>query len=184
LISAEPHFRAAATIVVILQGGAMVGIKAMTMFAIAVVAMACSSAHPRVIVGAEALAMRDTVTALENATNLAVDRLDCAAAFENIGDQDPMFATGGRIFRTRAAFRAACETIVAPRTGAVFATDTVSAHVLSPDAVYVVREGVYTVNFKDGTTRRTYLVMTSLWTRQTGAWKMVHLHESSRALAP
>ena len=45
-------------------------------------------------------------------------------------------------------------------------TDTVSAHVLSPDAAYVVREGAYTVNFKDGTSRRTYLVMTSIWTRE------------------
>ena len=122
--------------------------------------------------------MRDTVTALENATNLAVDRLDCAAAFENIGDQDPMFATGGRVFRTRAAFRQACETLVASRTGAVFVTDTVSARAMSPNAVYVVREGVYTVNFKDGTSRKTYLVMTSLWARQSGGWKMVHLHES------
>jgi ketosteroid isomerase-like protein len=66
----------------------------------------------------------------------------------------------------------------------VFVTDTVSAHVLSPDAAFVVREGVYTINFKDGSSRRSYVIMTSVWARQDGAWKMVHLHESSRALAP
>jgi ketosteroid isomerase-like protein len=148
------------------------------------IAAACHSAHPSAITTADTRAMHDTVIALENATNLAVDRLDCAAAFENIGDQDPMFATGGRVFRTRAAFRQACEALVAPRTGAVFATDTVTAHTLSPDAVYVVREGIYTVNFKDGTSRKTYLIMTSLWARQNGRWKMVHLHESSRPFTP
>jgi ketosteroid isomerase-like protein len=148
------------------------------------ITMGCSASQPRVITGAEAQAVRDTVIALEHATNLAVDRLDCTAAFEQIGDQEPIFASAGRVVRTRAAFRDACDAIVAPRTGAVFATDTVTAHVLSADAAYVVREGVYTVNFKDGTTRRTCLVMTSVWARQKGAWKMVHLHESSRVLTP
>ena len=79
-----------------------------------------------------------------------------------------MFVSGGHVVRTRAAFRSACDAMVAPRTGAVFVTDTVSAHLLSPDAAFVVREGVYTVNFKDGSSRRTYLIMTSVWARQAG----------------
>jgi ketosteroid isomerase-like protein len=137
-----------------------------------------------VITDSEAQALRDTVTALENATDSAVDRLDCNAAFENIGDQPPIFVSGGRVVRTRAAFRKTCDDIIAPRTGAVFATDTLSAHVLSRDAAYVVREGVYTVYLKDGTKRRSYLIITSVWARQAGAWKMVHLHESSRVLPP
>ena len=151
---------------------------------VVVAAMGCAAVQPRAMTGAEAQEVGDTVTALENATNSAVDRLDCVGAFERIGDQQPMFVSGGRVVRTRALFRDACEAIVALRTGAVFVTDTLSAHVLSPDAAYVVREGVYTVNFKDGTSRRTYLVITSVWTRQNSGWKMVHLHESSRALAP
>jgi ketosteroid isomerase-like protein len=151
---------------------------------VVVAAIGCAAVQPRVITGAEAQAVRDTVTALENATNSAVDRLDCTGAFEQIGDQQPMFVSGGHVVRTRALFRDACEAIIALRIGAVFVTDTLSAHVLSPDAAYVVREGVYTVNFKDGTSRRTYLVITSVWTRQNAAWKMVHLHESSRALSP
>ena len=148
------------------------------------VAIGCAGVQPRAITAVEAQAMGDTVSALENATNSAVDRLDCAAAFEQIGDQQPMFVSGGRVVRTRESFRQACETLVAPRTGAVFVTDTLSAHVLSSDAAYVVREGVYTVNFKGGTSRRTYLVISTVWRRQNGVWKMVHLHESSRALSP
>jgi ketosteroid isomerase-like protein len=151
---------------------------------VVVAALGCAGVQPRVITGAEAQAVRDTVTALENATNSAVDRLDCTGAFERIGDQQPMFVSGGRVVRTRALFRDACDAIIALRTGAVFVTDTLSAHVLSPDAAYVVREGIYTVSFKDGTSRRTYLVITSVWTRQNAGWKMVHLHESSRALSP
>jgi ketosteroid isomerase-like protein len=151
---------------------------------VSLVALGCAAVQPRVITDTEARAVRDTVIALENATDAAVDHLDCAAAFERIGDQRPLFVSGGRVVRTREAFRDACAAIIAPRTGAVFVTDTVSAHVLSTDAAYVVREGVYTVNFKDGSSRRTYLVMTSIWTRQDGVWKMVHLHESSRPLTP
>ncbi len=149
-----------------------------------VAAVGCSALQPHTITGVKAQAVRDTVIALENATDLAVDRLDCPAAFEHIGDEEPIFVSSGRVFRTRAAFRGACDTMIAPRTGAVFATDTVSAQVLSPDAAFVVREGVYTVNFKDGSSRRSYVIVTSVWARQDAAWKMVHLHESSRALAP
>ena len=151
---------------------------------VVLLATACAAVQTHTITGAQAQAVRDTVSALENATNSAVDRLDCNAAFERIGNQQPIFVSNARITRTREAFRDACDAIVAPRTGAVFATDTLSAHVLSADAAYVVREGVYTVKFKDGTTRRTYLVITSVWTRRDGIWKMEHLHESSRPLPP
>ena len=146
--------------------------------------MACSSLQPRPITAVTALAVRDTVIALENATDLAVDRPDCPAAFENIGDGEPIFVSSGRVFGTRTAFRGACDTMIASRTGAVFVTDTASAHVLSPDAAFVVREGVYTVNLMDGSLRRTYLIMTSVWARQDGGWKMLHLHKSSRPLTP
>ena len=140
--------------------------------------------QPRATADASERAVRDTVIALENATDLAVDRLDCRAAFNNIGDKEPLFVSSGRVMRTRAGFLGTCETMVAPRTGAVFVTDTVTAHALAKDAAYVVREGVYTVNFKDGTSRRSYLIMTSVWSRESGTWKMVHLHESSRVIAP
>jgi uncharacterized protein (TIGR02246 family) len=132
----------------------------------------------------EAQAVRDTVIALDNAMNLAVDRLDCAAGFEPVGDREPMFVTNGHVIRTRAAFREACEGMVAPRTGAVFEVDTLTVHALSPEVAYVVREGLYTVNLKDGTSRRSYYILTTVWERTGGAWKMVHLHESSRAPAP
>ena len=70
--------------------------------------------------------------------------------------------------------------MVAPRTGAVFAADVITANVLSSDVAYVVREGNYTINFRDRESRTVYLVMTTIWHRQDDGWKMVHLHESSR----
>jgi len=147
-------------------------------------ASGCATIHPARLTESRAQSIRDSVIALEDATNTAVDRLDCPSAFTNIADQPPVFVSSGRVSRTRSAFRAACDALVAPRTGAVFATDTVSAHVLASDAVYVVREGVYTINMKDGTTRRIYLIMTSIWARRNGAWQMVHLHESSKPMVP
>ena len=74
--------------------------------------------------------------------------------------------------------------MIAPRTGATFVADTVSAHLLRPDAAFVVKEGVYTMSYKDGSTRRSYLILTSGWARKDGTWKLAHLHESSRALTP
>jgi ketosteroid isomerase-like protein len=149
-----------------------------------VAAMGCFAPQPSAITVAKAKSVTDTVTVLENAMNLAVDRLDCTAGFASIGDLEPMMVSSARVRRSRATFRATCDTMVAPRTGAVFVIDTLSVHALGPDAAYVVREGVYTVNLKDGTTRRSYFVMTTIWSRQGGSWKMEHLHESSRALAP
>ena len=73
-------------------------------------AMGCASAHPRVITDAQAQAVRDTVIALEHATDAAVGHLDCVAAFDRIGDQRPIFVSGGRVVRTRDAFRSACRT--------------------------------------------------------------------------
>jgi ketosteroid isomerase-like protein len=134
----------------------------------------------RTLSEADAQAIRDTVIKLEDAMNLAVDSLDCDVGMASFGDQEPIFVSSGRVTRTRTAMRGVCETMVAPRSGAVFVVDTLTAHALSSDAAYVVREGTYTVNFKDGTSRRTFLVMTTVWARQSGGWKMVHLHESSR----
>ena len=92
--------------------------------------------------------------------------------------------TNTRVFRSRATFRTACDGLVANRTGAVYAIDTLTAQVISRDVAYVVREGKYTVSTKDGKTDHQYLVMSTIWDRTSGAWKMVHLHESYRPLAP
>jgi hypothetical protein len=65
-----------------------------------------------------------------------------------------------------------------------YAVDTLTAQALSRDAAYVVREGTYTVSLKDGTSQCQYVVMTTVWDRTSGEWKMVHLHESYRVIAP
>lgn len=111
--------------------------------------------------------------------NQAVDSLDCQMGLSYVGDQPPVFVSGGRVVRTHAQLLSVCENMVAPRTGAVFLIDTVTAHALSADAAYVVREGEYTVHYRDGRVRVTHHVMTTIWQRQAGLWRMVHLHESA-----
>ncbi len=123
-------------------------------------------------------AIRETVLQLENAMNLAVDALQCG--LPELGDREPIYASGGRVVRTGSELQEMCERMVAPRTGAVFVADRITANVLSNDVAYVVREGNYTVSFKDGTSRTPYLVMTTIWHRQDDGWKMVHLHESGQ----
>jgi len=123
-------------------------------------------------------AVREEVLELENAANLAVDAGQCE--FPGLGDREPIFVSGGRVVRTGSELLEMCEEMVAPRTGAVFAPDRITANVLSNDVAYVVREGNYTINYKDGTSRTVYLVMTTVFHRQDEGWKMVHLHESSR----
>jgi ketosteroid isomerase-like protein len=69
--------------------------------------------------------------------------------------------------------------MIEPRTGAVFSIDSRSARMLSDSSALVVREGMYTINFKDGTAREIFLVMSTVWEREPDGWKMVHLHESA-----
>lgn len=139
---------------------------------------------PQAMTEADANAVRDTVTKLEDAVNAAVDRLDCTTGFKAVGDREPMFVTNALLVRKRAAFEAACNGMVQPRTGAVFVVDTLTAHALAPNAAYVVREGKYTISFKDGKSDKQYLIMTSVWEKRDGNWLMVHLHESFKPLAP
>ena len=145
-------------------------------------AVACAPPKTAAMTDAEARVVRDTVTVLENEINLAVDRLDCTAGYQLVGNREPMFVTNTTVVRARATFRKACDDLVANRTGAAYAVDTLTAQAISRDAAYVVREGLYTVSMKDGTSRRSYMVMTTVWDRTSGEWKMVHLHESYRPI--
>lgn len=128
---------------------------------------------------ADAKAIRDTVLTLESAMNGAVDSLNCEKGLSYIGGLPPVFVSGGHVVRTAAALLTMCAGMVAPRAGATYVTDTVTAHALSRDAAYIVREGEYTINFRDGRIRAERLVMTTIWARRDDGWKMVHLHESA-----
>ena len=145
---------------------------------------ACTPSAPSPMTDRQARGIRDTVTALETSMNLAVDALDCTTGLSYIADEPPVFVSNSRVVRTRAALQTLCQAMVAPRTGATFVTDTVSAHALSPDAAYLVREGNYTINFKDGRAETQRLIMTTVWQRKQGEWKMVHLHESYSVPSP
>lgn len=122
-------------------------------------------------------AIRDTVLQLENQMNLAVDATDCE--MPEIGDLDPLFVSNGAVVRTFSELSEVCEQMMAPRTDAVFDADRITAQVLSPETALVVREGNYTINYKEGQSETVYLVMSSVWQRGAEGWKMVHLHEST-----
>ena len=138
----------------------------------------CRQPRPAPITDAYSAALRDSLIALDSTMNQAVDSLDCPKAMGYIGDEQPLFISGGRVIQTRAQLASLCDALVAPRTGAVFAPRAVTAHVLSRDAGYVVRDGQYTVHYRDGRVQSEHLVMTTIWTRRAGRWQMVHLHES------
>ena len=140
--------------------------------------VACAPAAPAEFTEADAQAVRDTVTTLEKAMNLAGDRLDCDAGLAQMLGREPVFIGNAMVVRTDAALREMCSAMVAQRTGATFVVDTLNAHALSADAAYVVREGNYTIGFKDGPSQTLRMVMTTIWERRNGEWRMVHLHES------
>lgn len=125
-------------------------------------------------------AITERVLELENAMNLAVDSLQCA--IPEAGAFEPIFVTNALVIRSATELRSICEAMVAPRANAVFNADRITANVLSGDAAFVTREGNYTINYLDGTSETTYMVMTTIWQQNQTGWKLAHLHESFREL--
>jgi ketosteroid isomerase-like protein len=133
--------------------------------------------------GANMESARADVLAAEEAMNVAVDGLDCAGGMVAMRESEPLFVSNATVVRTKSELAAMCEQMVAPRTGAVFAADARTANMMSEDSAVVVREGTYTISFKDGTSQAMHMVMTTVWAREGGGWQMVHLHESFQPLA-
>src|SRR5487761_2468345 len=100
-----------------------------------------------------AQAIRDTVIALDHALNQAVDVRDGARGLSYIANQPPVFISNGHVVMTQPELQQLCQQMVAPRTGAEFAPDSVTAYALGPNAAYVVHSGEYTVHLKSGQTR-------------------------------
>ena len=140
--------------------------------------VSCAAPAPEVLSAGNAQAIRDTVIALDRVMNRAVDGLDCAKGLSYIANQPPVFISNGHVVMTQPELLQGCQQMVAPRTGAEFAPDSVTAYALGPNAAYVVHSGEYTIHFKNGQTRREHLAMTTIWQRSDSGWRMVHLHES------
>lgn len=139
---------------------------------------ACANSAPSTARPIDSMAVEDTVLKLEAAMNEAVDALDCRTGLTSLGTRAPAFVSSGLVVRTAPELRDMCERMVSGRRRADFAIDAITAHVLSPDVAYVVREGNYTVEHLDGSAITMYMVMTTIWDREPTGWKMVHLHES------
>ena len=122
-------------------------------------------------------ALRDTVLQLEGQLNAEAMALNCS--MPELGDGDPLFVSQGNVARTRAEFVDTCAQMVAPRTAGEYDAERITAHVLSPDAAIVVREGNLTINFRERESWTGRVVVTSVWHRGDEGWKAVHLHESS-----
>lgn len=146
---------------------------------IVLAAAGCRQPPPATLSPARTAALRDSLIALDSTMNYAVDNLDCDRGMSYIGDERPLFVSGGRVIETHDQLLKVCRDLVAPRTGARMVVRSATAHVLSPDAGYVVHDGEYIVTLKSGETRTEHLAMTTIWERQNGVWKMVHLHESA-----
>lgn len=142
-------------------------------------ATACAPVQPEGMSEVEAQAIRDTILGLAESADAAVDALDCATGVGAFGDWDPLFVSNGTVIRTRPALSEMCERMVAGRTGALYEVERATVHVLSADAAYLVREGDYTIHYRDRDDRKSTLVITGVWVRGAGGWKRVHFHESS-----
>jgi len=143
------------------------------------IASGCHHPTPPALTATGMAALRDTLVALDSTMNYAVDNLDCTKGLSYVGDERPLFVSGGHVVETHEQLLKTCRDIVAPRTGAQYVPRSVTAHMLSPDAGYVVKDGEYIVQLRNGETRKEHLAMTTIWARQGGSWKMVHLHESA-----
>jgi ketosteroid isomerase-like protein len=153
-----------------------------TVLSAGILAAACYRPAADTLTSTRRSALGDTLIVLDSVMNAAVDNLDCAKGLSYIGDERPLFVSGGHVVQTHEQLLKGCQDIVAPRTGARYVARSVTAHVLSRDAGYVVKDGEYVVRLRSGETRTEQLAMTTIWARQDGVWKMVHLHES--AIAP
>lgn len=121
--------------------------------------------------------IRTTLVRLEDQLNLGVDALQCG--LPEVGEGDPIFVSNGFVVRSASELRELCVDIVEPRTRAEWQIDTVSVNILSRNIALVVREGTYTMHFKERESLTVDPVITTIWHRLDGQWKMVHLHESS-----
>jgi ketosteroid isomerase-like protein len=122
--------------------------------------------------------IQETLLTLENEMNLAVDRNDCEAGLSHLGEREPIFVMMPQVVRTSDELRERCGRRKSMFASASFSIDTITVNALSRDVAYVVREGNYTLNFKDGQSPTRFGAMTTIWNRVEGEWKMVHLHES------
>jgi hypothetical protein len=117
-----------------------------------------------------------TLLELENQLHLEVDSLQCELGL--VAGVSPTFIANGQVLETSEDLREMCAAIVEPRTGATWDINSRVVNVLSSEAAYVVRSGLYTVSLKDGGSEVLNLAMTSIWQRIGDQWKTVHLHES------
>jgi pimeloyl-ACP methyl ester carboxylesterase len=74
-----------------------------------------------------------------------------------------------------------CRAIKQNRVSAHEDIEDERVEVLGPDAAVLVTRSTYTVRLRDGRTTRRPQVVTTVWSRRSGEWRRMHLHESWQA---
>jgi uncharacterized protein (TIGR02246 family) len=122
---------------------------------------------------------RSAVRAALAAEQRAFDAGDCDAALRFYADSEPLFVSPARTFRTRRELLHACGTMTARRGAPPRRVEQEDVHVLGPDAAYTVTRYVVMRPRPDGTAESSPRVVSKLWARQEGRWRIVHVHESA-----
>lgn len=148
---------------------------------VAAVAMfaACAAAGDRPLTDAERAAIADTIRELSRETARAVDTGECEVAAAAVGGGFVLAAQGRMIeLGSGEDMLALCDRWRQERLSAHEEIGEQTVHVLGRDAAYVLTRSVYTVTFRDGRTSQRPQVVTSVFERGAGGWRLVHLHES------
>jgi hypothetical protein len=95
------------------------------------------------------------------------------------GGEPAMGCCPARTFRTRRDLLRACGTMTAGRGGPSRRVEQEDVHVLGSDAAYTVTRYVVTRPRPAGTAEPSPRVVSKLWARQDGVWRIVHVHESA-----
>jgi hypothetical protein len=144
---------------------------------------------PEPLTDAERATIGETVRHLYRESSQAFDSdLDCEEVVDRLAPagQFGSFAAQGELFELTSLEEGVqmCRAIRQNRVSAREEIVDERVEVLSRDAAVLITRGVYTVQLRDGRTTVRPQVVTTVWARQDGEWRRVHLHESWQAGQP
>jgi hypothetical protein len=144
---------------------------------------------PELLTDAERATIGETIRHLYRESSQTFDSdLDCDEIVERLapGGETGSFVAQGRLFEltSREELVQMCRAIKQNRLAAHEEIEEERVEVLSRDAAVLITRGVYTVQLRDGRTTVRPQVVTTVWARQDGEWRRVHLHESWQAGQP
>jgi hypothetical protein len=161
----------AATAAVVLIGLALAGCRA------------AAPVQSQTLSDAERATIGDTIRHLYRQSSQTFDSdLDCEQIVDRLAPdgQAQSFVSQGRLVEvtSKGALVGICRAIKQDRVSAHENIQDERVEVLGPDAAVLVVRSIYTVRRRDGRTTARPQVVTTAWSRRSGEWRRVHLHES------